>query len=101
MKRIRKLPTIQDETQEPTMTVGKLKWFPFLNPMRQLYQPCNEIEDPIFENYPMDTFRENLERALDKFVVRREVVVSDYTAKASVSFTFTKKYVFSKVRPPA
>ena len=97
-KRTKKLPKIVDERKEPDMVLGKLKDFAFLGARRELHPPCDEMNEPLFENYSMDIFRQRVERALDDFVVRREVVISDYTAKASVSVTFTKKHVFTRAR---
>lgn len=83
------------------ITLGKLKWFKFLDAKKTSSALAKEsstmtLKKPFFETNQVHLFRENLERALDEFVVRKEVVISDHSAKASVSITFTKKSVFSK-----
>lgn len=75
--------------------VGKLKWFSFLEAKDKEKLKSAEQIGPFFDNYPMELFRENLERALKEFVVRREIIVSDYNNKSLVSITFTKKSVFT------
>jgi len=79
------------------MQIGKLKWFSFLDKKQETNKsqplPINETK---FDTFPMNQFRVNVHRALDEFVVRKEVVISDTSAKASVSITFTKKSVFTQ-----
>ena len=78
------------------MTVGKLKHFRFLD-ARQKTMPVGEaIPEERYDAFPMEDFRLNTERALEEFVVRREIIVSDSSTKKSVSITFTKKSVFTK-----
>lgn len=82
--------------QQASMTVGKLKWFKFLDTKKPAAEPQVSFDKLMFSSYPLRLFRENLERALDEFVVRKELIISDHTGKASVSVTFTKKTVFTK-----
>ena len=82
---------VEEPGQSPA--IGKMKWFPFLE-TRARPGSSESADEPVTEAYPLQLFREHLERALDEFVVRKELVVSDHRAKASVSITFTRKTVF-------
>ncbi|XP_045211506.2 uncharacterized protein LOC123563010 [Mercenaria mercenaria] len=75
--------------------VGKLRKFAFLEAKEKTYIQSSQQMKSLFENYPMELFCENLERALNEFVVRKEMIVSDYNGKTLVSITFTKKSVFT------
>ena len=91
----------EEETITDKITVGKLKWFRFLDARDRLKLPEEtSMEESQFTVYRMEDFKLNMERALEQFVVRREIVVSDISSKASVSITFTKKSVFTKSRFP-
>ena len=86
----------QEETTDEKITVGKLKHYRFLD-ASQKKRPTGEAKyEERHDAFPMEDFRLNTERALEEFVVRREIIVSDSSTKKSVSVTFTKKSVFTK-----
>ena len=89
----------QEETsEEEEMTIGKLKHYRFLNASKTpTPKPTEDAKyEERYDAFPMEDFRLNVERALEEFVVRREIIVSDSSNKKSVSVTFTKKSVFTK-----
>jgi hypothetical protein len=97
-KKKKKTPKISENIEPECnafVNVGKLKKFAFLEANEKAKTPSSEQLKSLFNNYPMDLFCENLERALKDFVVRREIVISDYNGKTLVSLTFTKKSVFT------
>ncbi|KAL4240722.1 hypothetical protein ACF0H5_001510 [Mactra antiquata] len=83
-------------TREETITIGKLKKFSFLDVINKPAPRDISVSISPFDNYPMELFKENMERALNEFVVRKEMVMSDYNGRTSASITFTKKEVFTK-----
>ena len=87
-------------TQDTYVDVGKLKKFAFLEAKEKPKTTNSEQMKSLFNNYPMELFCENLERSLKDFVVRREIVTSDYNGKTLVSITFTKKSVFTSNKFP-
>ena len=83
------------------MVVGKLKPFAFLDtdsdkPRRKMN--LDNVARGDFCGSDLDGFYEQLRHALDNFVVRWEIVVSDlqtfYTATTSVTFTKTTCFRF-------
>lgn len=83
------------EPERKPITIGKLREFSFLKTKKTTDRLSDISSKPLFPRYSMDIFHEFVEKALDQFVVRKEIVISDYNAKASVSITFTKKSIFT------
>lgn len=82
----------QPRKASETDVVGKLKTYNFLYHRQRTK---TEVDPCDFSSLSMDTFRANLIRALDDFVVRKERVVSNIGAKSTTHITFTKQSIFN------
>jgi len=84
-------PEESDDLNE-TEKIGKMKRYNFLLHRRRTRV---KVDPHTFEVYSMHNFKDNVLKALDDFVVRREYVISDIGAKCSTTVTFTRKLAFS------
>ncbi|KAL3877503.1 hypothetical protein ACJMK2_035202 [Sinanodonta woodiana] len=77
--------------------IGRLKWFSFLS-KADVKQKSPDVK-PAFEmTYTTDFIVNNLLKAMEAFVVRKETVVSDYKGETCMSITFTKPSVFQNYK---
>ncbi|KAJ8319208.1 hypothetical protein KUTeg_004299 [Tegillarca granosa] len=79
--------------RKPKMQIGKLRKFSFQD---QELQRAPFEESPEFKHIDIEKFRESFLKALDDFVVRKELVISSHGSTVSTTITFTKKSIFLK-----
>ncbi|KAL4238661.1 hypothetical protein ACF0H5_003368 [Mactra antiquata] len=86
------------EKRPPTPPLGKLKHFKFLDTKSKKNLSLEYLSRADFSKPDLETFHTNLKKALDNFVVRREIVVSDIQTfySATTSVTFTRKSCFQQ-----
>ncbi|KAK3583639.1 hypothetical protein CHS0354_039467 [Potamilus streckersoni] len=77
--------------------IGRLKWFPFLS-KADVKRKSPHVQ-PAFEMiYSADFIVSNLLKAMETFVVRKEIAVSDYKGETCMSITFTKPSIFQNYK---
>ena len=84
----------QDEGEESV--VGKMRKFQFLDVRNKKKMNLDTLPQADFSTPDFSKFHQQLDESLDKFVVRREIVVSDQTTfyNTTTSVTFTKTSCF-------
>ncbi|XP_045214959.2 uncharacterized protein LOC123565035 [Mercenaria mercenaria] len=89
----KKRQSAKQREEEGPMVIGKLRKFNFLDVKGKKRINIHKVSQGDFSSPNLVLFQEQLNEALDRFVVRREIVVSDitnfYTAATSVTFTKT------------
>ena len=85
-------PILDKEDKEEEPVIGKLKKFKFQDVRNKKKMNFDNLAQADFSVPNLDEFQQQLNDALDKFVVRREIVVTDQTSfyNATTSVTFTK-----------
>lgn len=80
-----------DNLESERDVIGKMKTYNFLYHRRRRKANLDECD---FSNLSMAEFRDNLIRALDDFIIRKERVVSNIGAKSTTHITFTRPFIF-------
>lgn len=77
------------------MKIGTLKKYSF----QDQEIPRTPFEEaPEFKHIDNEKFRESFLKALDEFVVRKELVISSHGSTVSTTITFTKKSIFLRTQ---
>ncbi|KAL3877506.1 hypothetical protein ACJMK2_035205 [Sinanodonta woodiana] len=84
-------------SRQMSTVTGHLRWFPFLSKADATRMTPDLL--PSFQKvYSKDFLQQIVLKAMESFVVRKEIVVSDYNGETCMSITFTKPSVFKKYK---
>ena len=87
-----------EKEPEQEFVVGKLRRFSFNDVKSKKRLNLDKLSRGEFTKPDLSMFHTNVKKAIDEYVVRREIVVSDTRTfyRGATSVTFTKKSCFQK-----